>query len=86
MIKNFFFFKWGHNERESFDLIKHSIINVPFLTTPNFFNPFTLYTFSSNTSYDVVLTQLNDQKFEAPISFFSSNFQGAELNYSSVEK
>jgi hypothetical protein len=25
-------------------------------------------------------------KIEAPISFFSSNFQGAELNYSEIEK
>jgi hypothetical protein len=28
----------------------------------------------------------NDEKVEAPISFFSSNLQGAELNYSDVEK
>eukprot|EP00253_Pinus_taeda_P010379 PITA_10379 len=33
-----------------------------------------------------VLTQINDHDLEAPISFFSSNFQGAELNYSEVEK
>jgi len=26
------------------------------------------------------------KKLEAPISFFSSNLQGAELNYSEVEK
>ena len=67
-------------------MIKQSIVNAPFLTTPNFLKPFTLYTFSSDTSCVVVLTQLNDQQIEAPISFFSSNLQGAELNYSSVEK
>eukprot|EP00253_Pinus_taeda_P018495 PITA_18495 len=33
-----------------------------------------------------VLTQINNHNLEAPISFFSSNFQGAELNYSEVEK
>ena len=71
MIKKNSIFKWGHNEIEAFDLIKKSIVNAPFLTTPNFLNPFTLYTFSSDTSYVVVLTQLNDQKIEAPISFFS---------------
>ena len=38
------------------------------------------------TSYAAILTQLNDQEIEAPISFFSSNLQGAELNYSDVEK
>lgn len=86
MIKKKSVFKWGHNEREAFDLIKHSIINAPFLTTPNFLNPFTLYTSSLDTSYAAILTQLNDQQIEPPISFFSSNFQGVELNYSSIEK
>jgi len=33
-----------------------------------------------------VLIEINDEKIEAPISFFSSYLQGAELNYSDVEK
>ena len=33
-----------------------------------------------------ILTQINDQNLEAPISFYSLNLQGAELNYSKVEK
>eukprot|EP00253_Pinus_taeda_P027329 PITA_27329 len=37
-------------------------------------------------SYKVILTQANQEKEEAPIAFFSSNLQGAELNYSEVEK
>lgn len=86
MIRNNAIFKWGKDERESFELIKKSIINAPSLTTPNFLKPFVLYTFSSDTSYATVLTQLNDQNIEAPISFFSSNLQGAELNYFSIEK
>jgi len=32
------------------------------------------------------LTQVNDQNLEAPISFYSSNLQGAKLNYLDVEK
>ena len=67
-------------------MIKQSIVNAPFPTTPNFLNPFTLYTFSLDTSYPIVLIQLNDQQIEAPISFFNSNLQGAELNYSFIEK
>eukprot|EP00253_Pinus_taeda_P031222 PITA_31222 len=35
---------------------------------------------------DTVLTQINNHNLEAPISFYSSNLQGAELNYSEVEK
>eukprot|EP00253_Pinus_taeda_P032005 PITA_32005 len=37
-------------------------------------------------SYAAILTQANQEKAEAPIAFFSSNLQGAELNYSDVEK
>eukprot|EP00253_Pinus_taeda_P026282 PITA_26282 len=35
---------------------------------------------------DQVLTQINDHNLEGPISFYSSNLQGAELNYFEVEK
>jgi len=86
MIRKNAVFKWSKDERESFELIKKAIINAPSLTTLDFLKPFVLYTFSSDTSYAVVLTQLNDQNIEAPISFFSSNLQGVELNYSVVEK
>ena len=67
-------FKWGLHEKKEFDLIKHKIINSPSLNTLNFFDNFILYTFASSTSYVLVLTQINNQKIEAPISFLSSNF------------
>lgn len=79
-------FKWGSTEKEVFDLIKQSIINAPALNTPNFSNHFILYTVASSSSYATVLTQNNDHKLEAPISFYSSNLQGAQLNYSDIEK
>ena len=56
------------------------------MATPIFSNHFILYTFASEKSYATILTQVNDDKAEAPISFFSSNLQGVELNYSDVEK
>eukprot|EP00253_Pinus_taeda_P009129 PITA_09129 len=65
---------------------QQAIVNAPSLAIPNFSNPFILYTFASNRSYAAILTQANQDKAEAPISFFSSNLQGAELNYSDVEK
>eukprot|EP00253_Pinus_taeda_P019285 PITA_19285 len=77
MIKKNSVFRWGAVEKEAFDLIKQSIINAPALNTPNFSNHFTLYTIASDLSYATVLTQINDYNLEAPISFFSSNFQGA---------
>ena len=86
MIKKNSVFKWGYKEKEAFDTIKQEIINAPALNTPDFSKDFILYTLATETSYVVVLTQLNDKKIEAPISFFSSNLQGFELNYSDVEK
>ena len=76
MIKKNSVFRWGTVEKEAFDLIKQSIINAPALNTPNFSNHFTLYIIASDLSYAAVLTQINDHNLEAPISFFSSNFQG----------
>eukprot|EP00253_Pinus_taeda_P017498 PITA_17498 len=86
MIKKNSIFKWGSPEKEAFELIKQSIINAPSLNTPNLSNHFTLYTITSDCSYAAVLTQINDHNLEAPISFYSSNLQGAELNYYEVEK
>lgn len=86
MIKKNSVFKWGPIEKEAFDSIKQSIINSSALNTPNFSNQFILYTLASDSSYAAVLTQINDQNLEAPISFYSSNLQGAELNYSELEK
>ena len=86
MIKKNLVFKWGYKEKEAFDAIKQEIINSPALNTPDFSKYFILYTLATETSYAAILTQLNDQKIEAPISFFSSNLQGDELSYSDVEK
>eukprot|EP00253_Pinus_taeda_P018096 PITA_18096 len=86
MIKKNSNFKWGLDEHEAFNLIKQAIINAPSLATPNFSESFILYTFASEKSYAAILTQANQEKVEAPIAFFSSNLQGAELNYSDVEK
>lgn len=71
MIKKKIVFKWGHHERESFESIKQDIIDSPSLITPKFSDQFILYTFASETSYDVVLAQINDKKIEALILFFS---------------
>lgn len=86
MVKKNAIFKWGQDEYEELNLIKQAIVNTPSLATPNFSNPFILYTFSSDRSYAAILTQANQEKAEAQIAFFSSNLQGDELNYSDIEK
>jgi len=73
VIKKNSLFKWGNIEHEAFVLIKKAIINSPSLATPKFSNHFILYTFAFEKSYVAILTQVNDDKAEAPISLFSSN-------------
>jgi hypothetical protein len=52
----------------------------------DFSQDFTLYTFSSDRSYVVVLTQKNVESNEITISFMSSSFKGVELNYPAVDQ
>jgi hypothetical protein len=44
------------------------------------------YTFASSQSLAVVLTQRNDEKNEALMSFMSTNIQGDNINYIVVDK
>jgi hypothetical protein len=53
---------------------------------PDFSQEFTLYMFASDRSYAAILTQKNTEKNEVPISFMSSAFKGAELNYPVVDQ
>jgi hypothetical protein len=54
--------------------------------SPDFSKDFTLYTFTYDFVYAVVLTQKNELDHEIIISFMSSTFKGEKLNYSAVEK
>jgi hypothetical protein len=54
--------------------------------SPDFSQDFTLYTFASDRSYAVVLTQKNTENNEVPIAFMSSAFKGTELNYPAVDQ
>jgi hypothetical protein len=56
------------------------------LRSPDFNRDFNLYTFASDQSLAAVLTQKDDDNNEAPVSFMSTNLQGAELNYPAIDK
>jgi hypothetical protein len=86
LIKKDIQYHWGPQESQAFDSIKKSIIEAPSLMSPDFSRDFTLYTFASDRSYVVVLTQKNVESNEIPIAFMSSSFKGAELNYPAVDQ
>jgi hypothetical protein len=86
LIKKDVLYRWGPQESQAFDSIRKSIIEAPSLMSPDFSQDFTLYTFASDRSYVVVLTQKNVESNEIPIAFMSSSFKGEELNYPAVDQ
>ena len=86
MVKQSAQFKWTNVEKNAFSKIKTSIAHAPSLKSPNFKKDFILYTFASDDSLAVVLTQKEDGRDEYPISFMSIGMQGAELNDPGVDK
>jgi predicted metallo-beta-lactamase superfamily hydrolase len=79
-------FKWDDERKYAFNNIKVAISRALVLRSPDFNRDFFLYTFSSDKSLAVVLTQKDDGNKKAPVSFMSTNLQGAELNYPAVDK
>jgi hypothetical protein len=86
LIKKDTQYHWGPLENQAFNAIKKAIIDASSLMSPDFSQDFTLYTFASDRSYVVVLTQKNAENNEVPISFMSSAFKGTELNYLVVDR
>ena len=86
MIKKDSNFKWSKEGKEAFDKIKEAIAEARTLRSPNFDNEFILYTFASNHSIVVVLTQKNEDEEEFLVSFMSTRLQRAELKYPTIDK
>jgi hypothetical protein len=76
LIKKDVLYKWGSHENQDLNSIRKSIIEAPSFMSPDFSQDFTLYTFASDRSYVVVLTQKNVESNEIPISFMRSSFKG----------
>jgi hypothetical protein len=79
-------FKWYEERRGSFNNIKSAISQAPVLRIHDFSKDFFLYTFASNQSLAAILTQKDDDKNEGPVSFMSTDLQGAEVNYPAIDK
>ena len=86
MIRKNAEFKWDDEWKKAFNNIKTTISQAPVLRSPDFNKDFFLYTFSFDQLLVAVLTQMDDDKNKAPISFLSTNLQGGELNYPAIDK
>ena len=60
-------FKWIVSKKGAFNKIKTSIAHEPSLKSPNFEKDFIFYTFSSDNSLEMVLTQKEEGGDEYPI-------------------
>jgi hypothetical protein len=86
MIRKDVEFKWDDKRKSAFNNIKAAISQAPVLRSPDFSKGVFLYTFSFNHSLATVLNQKDDENNEAPVSFMSTNLQGAELYYPAIDK
>ena len=86
MIRKYVEFKWDDERKDAFNNIKDVISRALVLRSPDFNRDFFLYTFASTQSLAAVLNQKDDGNNEAPVSFMSTNLQGDELNYPTIDK
>lgn len=86
MVKKDAFYKCDKRENDVFPYIKHTIAEAPAFYSPDFNKYFLLYTFSSDTSLFIMLTQKDELNNERPISFMTVSMQGLEPNHPSVDK
>ena len=78
-------FKWTEIERQAFQILKNKIISRSLLQYPDFAKPFIVTTDASDYALGGVLSRGQIGQ-DLPIAFASRTLQGAELNYSTIEK
>jgi hypothetical protein len=79
-------FKWDDERKSTFINIKTAISQALVLRSLDFNKDLFLYTFTSDQLLAVVLTQKYDNNNEALMSFMSTNIQGVELNYPTIDR
>lgn len=81
-------FIWTQECENAFSILKEKLINPPLLQYPDFSRPFILTTDASQGALGIVLSQPGKQdiKLDLPIAYGSRTLNGAECNYSTIER
>lgn len=74
-------FVWNQTCQNSFDSIKHYLLNPLVLTSPTSGKPLLLYIAAMEFSLGVLLAQHNEEGKEHALYYFSRRMVGAKLNY-----
>lgn len=79
-------FIWTQLCMDAFNQIKDLLTRSPILAYPNLSKPFILITDVSGVGLGAVLTQLDEQGRERPISYASKTLTSAERKWSTIER
>lgn len=79
-------FHWDTKCEEAFNTLKQALTSYPVLKHPDVTREFILNTDASNDGLGVILSQLDDQGQEHPVSYSSRSLAKAEKNYSTTKK
>ena len=77
---------WTPLCQDAFSLLKDALSKGPVLCNPNFDRPFTLQTDASEFAIGAVLSQMDDDGLEHPVSYYSKKLLPRESRYATVEK
>lgn len=85
MLKKDAKIEWTPVTKRAFEEIKQAIVQAPVLVSPDYLQPFWIYSFASEHTSAAILTQRKEEG-EHPKTFMSTPLKDAELRYPNVEK
>ena len=77
---------WTLESEAAFNQLKSRLCSKPIFTSPDFSRQFLLQTDASERGGGAVLAQVDDQREEHPVAYFSRKLLPREAHYSIVEK
>ena len=85
LLHNNIAFIWTIEQEEAFNKLKTTLTTAPILVYPDFTKKFYLYTDASDSGYEAVLSQKDNERREQVISYISTTLKTSEKNYSTTE-
>lgn len=79
-------FHWGPEQETAFNTLKRAVTSKSLLAHPDFSKQFILTTDASDLHYGCVLSQLDNNQYDRPITFISKSFSKGESKLSIYEK